>query len=329
MPHPPVGGPLAEAHLRDERRLHPVRPPEAGGRRRERGGFLLERLEPLVEVAQRLVGEARADLARVHEPPVVVHPRQQRPETDARALGIGEAADHDFLLPHALDLEPVRRSGAAIDRVAPLGDGAFEAHLAGARDELGTGADDVIAVLERLGIRAGRLQQLREQRLPVLQPGIGEVVAIQVEQVEDDVGEPTADLSSGELLKRLKAGGTVGQEDGHLSVHHRVLDRQARHALCDGREVGRPVAPVSAQEAHLRVLQARQDPVAVELELVEPLVPLGRLLDQGRELRRDELRQAAGPGARQVLPGGHPRRPARSRTRRGPGAATGRGHASP
>ena len=75
-----------------------MRPSEAGGGRREGTGVLFERAESLVQVPQRLVGEPRADLAREDQPPALVHPGQQGPDADARALGVGIAADHDLLL---------------------------------------------------------------------------------------------------------------------------------------------------------------------------------------------------------------------------------------
>ena len=74
--HPTVGRPLGEPHLRDQRGLHPVRASEARGRRREGRGVLFERAESLVQVPQRLVGEAGADLARVD---AVARPRRPRP----------------------------------------------------------------------------------------------------------------------------------------------------------------------------------------------------------------------------------------------------------
>src|SRR6185369_6099828 len=98
-----------------------------------------------------------------YQSPALVHPGQQGPDADARALGVGVAADHDLLLADAFDLAPVRRPGALIGRIAPLRDDPLEAQPARPREELGALADHVIAVLER--IDRGRLQQPLEQGL--------------------------------------------------------------------------------------------------------------------------------------------------------------------
>src|SRR5206468_1446793 len=47
---------------------------------------------------------------------------QQRAESLAAALGIGEATHHELLLVHALELQPVGRTPVHVGTVGPLGD---------------------------------------------------------------------------------------------------------------------------------------------------------------------------------------------------------------
>ena len=127
-----------------------------------------------------------------------------------------------------------------------------------------------------------------------------------MQEIEGHVGESTARVFSGRrVLERLEAGRAVGQEDGHLAVQHRRPDGQARHALGHGGKLRRPVALVPAHQPHLPILETGEDAVAVELQLVQPLLARRRLGGDRRKLGRDELRQAATPRSRLVLGGEH------------------------
>src|SRR5688500_11296813 len=103
---PPVRSPLAKRDLAHEHRLDAV------------GAFLpfqvgewgLRSLQPrklrrqLVERSRR---EAGTDLADVAQLVTFVDAEQQTAKTCALSLGLGEAADHELLALHTLDLAPV------------------------------------------------------------------------------------------------------------------------------------------------------------------------------------------------------------------------------
>ena len=93
-------------------------------------------IELRAQVEQQLGVEAGADLAGKDEVVALEVADEQRTETDARALRIGEAADDQLLARLALHLEPVRRAAMLVGRVAPLGDDAFPALRAGALPRL-------------------------------------------------------------------------------------------------------------------------------------------------------------------------------------------------
>src|SRR5690242_3349317 len=109
VPQLPGGRPLAERHLPDQARRNPV---HAGAGQLaaavERGPGLLQPGQSRAQARQQGRVEARADLARVDESAVgVVVTNEQCAEPGPRALGIGVAPDHEFLVVLALELEPV------------------------------------------------------------------------------------------------------------------------------------------------------------------------------------------------------------------------------
>src|SRR6185503_19982212 len=89
---------LDEADLDDDLGTRPVgtdaRQAYGAGEGRRRN---FQRVEPRAQVEQQPGVEAGADLAREHEIVAVVVANEQRAEADARALRIGEAADHQLL----------------------------------------------------------------------------------------------------------------------------------------------------------------------------------------------------------------------------------------
>src|SRR4051795_13356008 len=136
MAQPAGAGPLGEADLRDELRGGP-RDAALLDRRRvgERRVVAAQRAQPFAEIAQRLMVEAGADLARVAQRAAVVVPEEERAELRPRAARRaafvegaeegppapppgparrGVAADHELLALLALHLEPVARAPVGV-----------------------------------------------------------------------------------------------------------------------------------------------------------------------------------------------------------------------
>src|SRR5207248_619111 len=114
LAEPALGAPRTECHLGDELRAQPYRIAGvlAGYRVGERCGGLPQRVEALAQNAQRLVGQAGADLADVAQPAVrVVHAEQQRADRarpPARARPV--PADDDLGRARERYLDPGRRA---------------------------------------------------------------------------------------------------------------------------------------------------------------------------------------------------------------------------
>ena len=96
----------------------------------------------------------------------------------------------------------------------------------------------------------------------------------QIEHVVDDVHVTSAKRA----LKRLKARSPVGHDDADLAIDQRTLRRQRRHRIDHGRKLCSPVVEPAAVEPKLAI-DVRENPIAIELLLVEPLLTLGRLVD--------------------------------------------------
>ena len=71
----------------------------------------------------------------------------------------------------------------------------------------------------------------------------------------------------------------------------------ARTAAASGFSFDGPVVAVAREQPHVVAVDARQHAVAVELDLVDPVVARRRAVDQRRELRRQRERQVGRLGA--------------------------------
>src|SRR5438128_6168687 len=98
MPELAVHGPLDEGDLHDNLGTHPMRAQArqsfASGERRL---LDLETIEPRAQVEQQLRVEPGADLAGEDEIVLIEVADEERAQTGARALRIGEAADYELL----------------------------------------------------------------------------------------------------------------------------------------------------------------------------------------------------------------------------------------
>src|SRR5262249_13238868 len=156
----------------------------------------------------------------------------QSADSGAAALGLGEAADHELLLPAALDLQPRPSAPVRVGRVAPLRDDALERVPARLVEELGAVADDVIAVRERR--TAARADEAARHRLPALERDVPQVPPVEMEQVEDEVAQLPAVARLEGVLERVEAGRAVGQQDGDLAVENRAARRKRAGGRGDG-----------------------------------------------------------------------------------------------
>src|SRR5206468_4256749 len=106
-----------------------------------------------------------------------------------------------------------------------------------------------------------------------------QVAAVQIKQVEG-VEVELLMLAHG-VLQGLKTGAAALIESHHLAVEPGRLGRQGLQRLFYLREARRPVVALAREQPGLAALQAADQPVAVELDLVQPSLSRGRAGYQG------------------------------------------------
>src|SRR5688500_5376104 len=121
-----VNRPFDERYLDDDFRAGPVRTQarqaDRPGERRCRD---LEGVQPGPQIQQQLRIEAGAHFPGKYQVGTLEIADEQRAETDARTLGIGETPDHEVLHGFAFHFEPVWRTAVLVGRTAALRDHPF------------------------------------------------------------------------------------------------------------------------------------------------------------------------------------------------------------
>jgi hypothetical protein len=84
---------------------------------------------------------------------------------------------------------------------------------------------------------------------------VGERIALEVDDVEQEVGELTLVLAGERVLEGLEAGGPARKHDGDLAVEQRRPHREPFDGRGHGGELRRPVLAVAAPEAGPAVLE--------------------------------------------------------------------------
>src|SRR4029078_3040025 len=114
------------------------------------------------------------------------------------------------------------------------------------------------AVADDARLAAARRNEAFEARLALLERKLGEVLAVDGEQVECEVGEGGG---VARVLQGLEAGDAAGEEGSDLAVEDDALDGEARDGLGDRWKLGGPVLEAAAEEAHVGPARARADAV--------------------------------------------------------------------
>ncbi len=188
-----------------------------------------------------------------------------------------------------LDLQPGLRAPGAIGRVRELANDAFQPQARGVLQHEVAAVGEVLAVLEN-AVRRVR-EQGSQGGLAIEQRAGAGVLAVQMQQIEEIVAEPVAAALAQVRLQGAEIRHAVVGLDHHLAVQECAHDRQGGERLGHIGELGRPVEPAAGQQLDAAVIEAGQQPIAVEFHLVHPAVAGRRLLDQACQRRLDEARQ--------------------------------------
>jgi hypothetical protein len=276
-----------------------------GERRRDRAGEgaigLFQRAQPAGQLQQGGVGEAGPDLPAILQARRCLDAQQQRAQQrGALAVAWGPAADHHVLSPLVLDLEPVRGAAAGqVGRVQPFEHHALEPVLQAGGQHRRPGAGEA----GRHANARARQAQVRQQRPPLRVRGVQQGLAVEVQEVEHQVGhrhgsgQPRSRLA--QVHPALQDGETrpailTGRHD--LAIQDQLMPpRQAGQAGQLG--IGPSDVPVQARaqpQAAARDVGDRAQAVPFELRR-PPLLVGGQLSSGRRQHRADQPRESAVP----------------------------------
>ena len=249
----------------------------------------------LVELA---AAEAGAQPPGILQLPIPEAAEQQGAEAGARAGGRRVAADHELGVLGAFHLEPELAAATAIGGIGALGNDALQSEGADLLEELGPLALDMIRIAhDAPGVVPRGFQQLRQRLLALEQRHRREVVAIQIDHVEQLIGQLCGLLAAQRLLQFAKAAGAACSERHQLAVEDGLLHRQRLQLSRLGSQPGRPVVAVACHQTRLAVLDVRHDAITVELDLVQPGPARRRAFAGGGKLRGQDGGQLCPAGA--------------------------------
>ena len=148
-------------------------------------------------------------------------------------------------------------------------------------------ADDMIAVMQR---RAVRRQQGGQPLFALDQWPRAQILAVEMQQIEQKEHQPGSVAGVGSGLNAAERGDAVGADAAQFAVEIGLAGIERRDGPGDRRIFLRPVEPGTGQQFDRATVEPRMHAIAVIFDFVQPLIAVGRGLDQLRELRRDPFR---------------------------------------
>jgi hypothetical protein len=143
-------------------------------------------------------------------------------------------------------------------------------------------ADLVIAEVQR---RACLRQQAGEPFFSIDQGAGAEILAVEVEEIEQEEHEAGGVAGVGRQLDHAERGDAVGAHAAEFAVEIGLARRERRYRRRDLRIFMGPVEPVAGEEPHLAMVEPGMHAEAVEFDFVQPLVAVRRRLHELRQLR--------------------------------------------
>ena len=136
-----------------------------------------------------------------------------------------------------------------------------------------------------------------ELRLAVEQRQAGQVLAVEFEEIERDIGDRLRRTFQ-RALERLEAGSPVSVEHDRLPIEEGRTDLQEGSGFDDAAEAVGPIEAGAGKGSRLPRPDGNHDAVAIVFELVQPGVACRHRVDESGELhgpkrRRPKLRDPA------------------------------------
>src|SRR5690606_13276223 len=188
-----------------------------------------------------------------------------------------------------------------IRRTAALRHDPFEAELTHLVEQRFAPALEVLHVTNRTAVpqEPAAREKLFQHALARLELDIRQIMAAQVRQVEHLVDQTLGAIRGQRFLQLPEAARAVRLQRDELAVEQRLIDTEIGERVDECREARRPVLAIAAEEPHPPALDAGDQAITVELDLVKPSVAGGRRARARRELRLESPRHRTRPRAPQ------------------------------
>ena len=121
-----------------------------------------------------------------------------------------------------------------------------------------------------------------------------EILAVEIEQIEEEQDQSRRVAAVGRQLDDVERGEAVGAEAAQLAVEIGLARGERRQGLGDRRIFVRPVKAGACEQLHRAAVEPRMHAVAVVVEFMQPSVAVRGRIDQLRELRLDPGGQGYG-----------------------------------
>ena len=155
----------------------------------------------------------------------------------------------------------------------------------------------MVAELDRGALVDQRRDQPFQGLAPLDQRRGAEVEAVEVDQVEGEIGHRMAVALRQRLFQQVERGDPARVLHHHLAVEDGALAGQLGEGLGQRAVAARPVVAVAGDQPHLAVFDEHQGAVAVVFDLVQPARALRRRLGAVGQLRLPLRRHRRGPAA--------------------------------
>ncbi len=204
-------------------------------------------------------------------------------------------ADDDFMAGARLRLGPAIAAAGGIGRIDSLGDDALQIHLLGGLHEGFAIALEMLDIADgSVAFELGFGQQGGKLLLALAQRQVAKILALGEQKIEGEVDQiASVALGQGRLQGSEIRRALVVQRH-HLAINQAI--GQAARGLGDGGELFSPVEPGAGQQRGMSIFDAKLDAVAIELDLMHPIVAAGRVIHRAAKLGLDEIGQFAGLG---------------------------------
>ena len=289
--------PAVEIDFGDELRLDPNRRPHAAlflRHRLERRGGDFERVKLPIKLARDLVGKAGARASSVAQFAVLVVAEHQRPHGMRVGARRRKACDHQLLAVRTFALNPVVATAGMISGIGAFRDDAFQPQFAGMLEQRRSRFGQRFAQTQRSAFWCLR-QQPRQRRLARPQRLRFEIGAVEMHEIEDIEHHAVVSAVLEIFLQQRKAGNAVGTFRYQFAVDQRGLGWQVGDSFGNGRKLFGPVEAAAREQLHLAAVEPSLDAIAVEFNLVDPVVAVRRVVDERGQTRFDKCGQGAVP----------------------------------